>query len=231
MLLSKAHVEKTIERILAEYRDFVRNQALAVQSSDNWSFPKELDRESTEYYRAVNQIRGVRSLVWSLDPLLSDYIDGVTTALLAESKQNTATLLSVFRSQQAHEDEQPRFVPVGPATETVLLSEVAQMIISSKNLKDTCEFIVQNCRREVNQNPANANAICTAYRDKFVALSLLLVGYSEKRVIEAAVGSISSLQFTYTANHDAGSEHVLTAGSLQSLGCDLAGQLDPPYFS
>lgn len=125
MRLSKVHVEKTIERILAEYREFVRNQALAVQSSDNWSFPNELEREKTEYFRAVNQIRGVRSLVRSLDPSLSDYIGGVTTALLAESHQNTATLLSVFRSQQAHEDEQPRFVPVGPATETVLLSEVA----------------------------------------------------------------------------------------------------------
>lgn len=125
MRLSKVHVEKTIERILAEYREFVRKQALAVQSSDNWSFPNELDRESTAYYRAVNHIRGVRSLVWSLDPSLSDYIDGVTTALLAESQQNTATLLSLFRSQQAHEDEQPRIVPVGPATETVLLSEEA----------------------------------------------------------------------------------------------------------
>lgn len=105
------------------------------------------------------------------------------------------------------------------------------MIISSKNLKDTCEFLVKICRSEVKQNPANATAICAAYRDKFDALSLLLDGYSEKRVVEAALISISSLQFTYTANHDAGSEHVFFARSLQSLGCDLAGQHEPLYFS
>lgn len=72
------------------------------------------------------------------------------------------------------------------------------MIISSKNLKDTCEFIVQNCRREVRQNPVNATAICIAYREKFVALSLLLVGYSEKRVVEAAIDSIRFMESSYT---------------------------------
>lgn len=68
------------------------------------------------------------------------------------------------------------------------------MRVSTKNLQDTCSFIVNACRREVKANPSNRVMICASHRNQFKALSLLLVGFSEKQFIQGAIEQINCIE-------------------------------------
>ncbi|AEF99479.1 hypothetical protein [Methylomonas methanica] len=68
------------------------------------------------------------------------------------------------------------------------------MRISTKNLKDTCSFLVNECRREVKANPVMRPLTCATYRNQFRALSLLLVGFPEKQIVMDAIDDISNVE-------------------------------------
>lgn len=68
------------------------------------------------------------------------------------------------------------------------------MRISQKNLEDTCTFLVNACRREVKSNPVMRTITCATYRNQFIGLSLLLVGFPEKRIVKSALESIDSIE-------------------------------------
>lgn len=68
------------------------------------------------------------------------------------------------------------------------------MRISTKNLEDTCSFLVSECRREVKANCDMKVFTCASYRNQFRALSLLLVGFPEKRIVQSALDDISNIE-------------------------------------
>jgi|GEM_PF-3084470 len=70
------------------------------------------------------------------------------------------------------------------------------MRISSKNLRDTCTFLVAECCREVKANRDMKVNICATYRNQFRALSLLLVGFPEKRIVQSALDHISCIEYS-----------------------------------
>ena len=69
------------------------------------------------------------------------------------------------------------------------------MRISTKNLQDTCSFLVNECRREVKATPNFRVRICDQHRKEFRALSLLLVGFPEKRIVQAALDDIRCIEY------------------------------------
>lgn len=71
---------------------------------------------------------------------------------------------------------------------------VVFMLISQKNLEDTCQFLVMSCRRECKQDPASVLVLCGRYRLKFAGLSILLVGFREKRIVDNAIDQITVIQ-------------------------------------
>lgn len=130
MVISKHHVKTTVERIVSEYREASKAHITGLESMTDFSFVKELDRQTAEYYRAFNMIRGIRDLVSGSrmtvgEYSVNEYFVDVFKQLLDETGGHSKAILALCHRNLHRIDDAPRFVPVGPATETVLLSEVA----------------------------------------------------------------------------------------------------------
>jgi hypothetical protein len=68
------------------------------------------------------------------------------------------------------------------------------MLISEKNLMSTVGFIVSNYEREAKKDPAKEPEYFLTTNGQLSGLSLLLVGYKEKRHIDLAVKQVKDIQ-------------------------------------
>lgn len=72
------------------------------------------------------------------------------------------------------------------------------MIVSTKNIQEVCSFIVASCSRAIKDSSLPRKTVCEIHRNKFTALSLLLVGSREKRYIDDAVNEINCIEHSVT---------------------------------
>ncbi|BBL58136.1 hypothetical protein [Methylomonas koyamae] len=68
------------------------------------------------------------------------------------------------------------------------------MLISAKTLADTCDYLVNSCRRDINRAPDELERCKARYRENLRGLSLLLIGRREKSHVENAIKQIETIQ-------------------------------------
>ncbi|ANE57479.1 hypothetical protein [Methylomonas sp. DH-1] len=68
------------------------------------------------------------------------------------------------------------------------------MLISTKTLTETCDYLVNACRRDIKQAPAELDRHKARYRENLRGLSLLLIGRPERNHVEHAIKQIETIQ-------------------------------------